>query len=80
MSTLVVCPHYIDTGMFDGVTTRFPRLLPILRPEDVSRRTLAAIESGAAQVTMPWMVRAFDRVMDLFGMNHAMDRFTGRGR
>lgn len=38
---------------------------------------------------MPWMVRTvplmrvlpprlFDRVMDLFGMNHAMERFTGR--
>lgn len=89
VSTLVVCPYYIDTGMFDGVTTRFPRLLPILRPEDVSRRTLDAIEAGEHQVMMPWMVRTvplmrvlpprlFDRVMDLFGMNHAMERFTGR--
>ena len=89
VSTLVVCPYYIDTGMFDGVTTRFPRLLPILLPEDVSRRTLDAIEAGEHQVMMPWMVRTvplmrvlpprmFDRVMDLFGMNHAMDRFTGR--
>ena len=28
--TLVVAPYYIDTGMFSGVTTKFPRLLPIL--------------------------------------------------
>jgi all-trans-retinol dehydrogenase (NAD+) len=29
--TTVVCPFYIDTGMFEGVRTRFKRLLPILR-------------------------------------------------
>ncbi len=34
--TLVVCPYYIDTGMFDGVRTRFPRLLPILKEDAVA--------------------------------------------
>ena len=28
--TTTVCPFYINTGMFDGVQSRFPLLLPIL--------------------------------------------------
>jgi all-trans-retinol dehydrogenase (NAD+) len=87
--TLVVCPYYIDTGMFDGVTTRFPRLLPILREGDVARRVLDAVESGREQLVMPPLVRlmpvlrmlpvpAFDAVLDLFGINRGMDHFTGR--
>ncbi len=34
--TTVVCPFYVDTGMFAGVRSRFPKLLPILRPEYVA--------------------------------------------
>lgn len=87
--TLVVCPYYIDTGMFAGVRTRFPLLLPILREGDVARRTLDAIESGREQLVMPPLVRtmpvlrmlpvpAFDAVLDFFGINRGMDHFTGR--
>ncbi len=87
--TLIVCPYYIDTGMFDGVTTRFPRLLPILRPEYVSNRILDAIEAGRSQLIMPRLVRflpvlrvlptaQFDWVMNLFGINKGMDGFAGR--
>lgn len=89
VSTLIVCPYYIDTGMFDGVTTRFPRLLPILRPEYVSKRILDAIEAGKSQLVMPRLVRIlpilrvlptaqFDWVMNLFGINNGMDGFAGR--
>ena len=87
--TLVVCPFYISTGMFDGVQTRFPWLLPILKPEGVATRTLDAIERGAAKLVLPWSVNllpvarvlpvpVFDGVVDLLGVNHTMDRFTGR--
>ena len=34
--TLTVCPYYIDTGMFEGVTTKFPLLLPILKEQAVA--------------------------------------------
>ena len=34
--TLVVCPYYIDTGMFEGVHSRLPWLLPVLRQEEVA--------------------------------------------
>lgn len=87
--TLLVCPYYIDTGMFTGVTTRFPRLLPILREADVATRILDAVEQGRQQLVMPWLVwivpaarllptRAFDALMDFFGINRTMDAFTGR--
>ena len=91
VGTLVVCPFYINTGMFDGVRTKFPRLLPILEETDVSTRVLNAIESGREQLVMPPLVRlvpgvrllptrAFDTVMDFLGVNQTMDHFTGRTR
>lgn len=89
VSTLVVCPFYIDTGMFAGVRTRFPHLLPILREDAVARAVLDAIARGRRQLIMPPFVRmlplvrmlpatAFDRVVDFFGVNETMDRFIGR--
>lgn len=86
--TTVICPYYVDTGMFDGVQTRFPLLLPILHEDDVVARTVSAIERDRARVVMPPLLyalpllrvlpaRAFDRVMDLFGVNVSMDHFEG---
>lgn len=87
--TLVVAPYYIDTGMFAGVRTRFPLLLPILREADVAAKVLDAVERGRQQLVMPPLARAvpalrvlpvaaFDAVVDLFGINHTMDHFVGR--
>ena len=87
--TTVVCPFYIDTGMFAGVKTRFPLLLPILKEAVVTERILRGIQHDRAQVLMPFMVRtlpamrllpvwAFDRLADFFGVTAAMDEFTGR--
>lgn len=89
VKTTVVCPFYIDTGMFKGVKSRFPLLLPVLKEEEVAGRILRAIQRDEAQVQMPFMVRtlpalrllpvwAFDRAADFFGLNDAMDGFTGR--
>ncbi|WP_458780454.1 SDR family oxidoreductase [Arthrobacter sp. D3-16] len=87
--TLVVCPYYIDTGMFDGVRTRFPRLLPILKEGAVAAKVLDGIESGRRKLVLPPLVNlvpaarllpvgAFDRLMDVLGINRTMDHFTGR--
>ena len=87
--TTVVCPFYIDTGMFQGVKTRFPLLLPVLKEQQVADRVLKAIRRNTQQVQMPWMVQtlpmmrllpvwAFDELADFFGLNNAMDAFTGR--
>lgn len=87
--TTVVCPYYIDTGMFAGVSTRFPWLLPILDPDKAVTRILRAIEKDRRRLIMPWFVyttfllRLFpvpvaDWFLDFFGVSHSMDRFTGR--
>jgi all-trans-retinol dehydrogenase (NAD+) len=89
VKTTVVRPFYIDTGMFAGVKTRFPLLLPILKEAAVTERILRAIQHNAPQLDMPWMVRtlplmrmlpvwAFDGLADFLGLTVAMDEFTGR--
>ena len=88
VNSLVVCPYYIDTGMFEGVRTRFPRLLPILSTDQVAEKTLRALEAGKAQLVMPPFARTaqfrilppriYDRMMTFFGVNASMDDFTGR--
>lgn len=86
--TTLVCPFYIDTGMFDGVKTRFSWLLPILRPEDVVRRMVNAIRKDRRRLVMPWFVYSswpirvlpvawFDALMGFFGISHSMDDFRG---
>ncbi|HJW72069.1 MAG TPA: SDR family oxidoreductase [Geothrix sp.] len=87
--TTIVCPFYIDTGMFKGVKTRFSWLLPILKPDYVTRRILGAIEGNRARLIMPRfllvlpLVRLlppgpFDALLGFFGVNCSMDDFKGR--
>ena len=89
VSTLLVCPFYIDTGMFDGVRSRVPFLLPILREGEVAAKVLRAVGSGRQVLMLPPLVRlvpvlrvlptpVFDAVMDLLGVNETMTHFTGR--
>ncbi len=89
VKTTVICPFYVDTGMFAGVKTRFPRLLPILKTDDVIAAIIGAVQHNRPQVQMPWMVRtlpamrllpvwAFDEIADVFGITRSMDEFTGR--
>jgi all-trans-retinol dehydrogenase (NAD+) len=86
--TTVVCPYYIDTGMFEGVKTRFPAVLPILEPRKVAHRIAEAIEHDRQRLMLPPIVysvpllrglplRAFDRVADVLGINASMDEFKG---
>ncbi|MBI1752035.1 MAG: SDR family oxidoreductase [Acidobacteria bacterium] len=87
--TTVVCPFFIDTGMFQGVRTRFAWLLPILKPDYVVRRIMGAIAGDRSRLILPrfvWtvpVVRAlppflFDAVLGFFGVNRSMDEFVGR--
>jgi all-trans-retinol dehydrogenase (NAD+) len=89
VKTTVVCPYYIDTGMFEGVKTRFSFLLPILKEGAVAHRIVKAIEKNDPMVAMPPLVHIvpitralpvalFDKVADLLGINASMDEFTGR--
>jgi all-trans-retinol dehydrogenase (NAD+) len=87
--TTVVCPFYINTGMFDGAHSRLPWLLPILDEAKVAAKIVRAIERDRRQLLMPPAVAllpvlralpvpVFDRVMDLLGINVSMDEFVGR--
>lgn len=87
--TLLVCPFYVDTGMFAGVRSKVPALLPTMDPHRVACQIADAIEARRQRLVMPWfanlvlLVRALpvpmaDRLVDLFGVNHTMDGFTGR--
>ena len=83
-----VAPYYINTGMFDGVKSP---IIPILKPEYVSRKVLRAIEKNKNFAGIPfgfhfirfWQALLPTRVFDflfgkIFGIYHAMDQFTGR--
>jgi all-trans-retinol dehydrogenase (NAD+) len=87
--TTVVCPYFIDTGMFAGVKTRFSFLLPILKQERVAARIFKAVARRRSRLLMPPLVytvgllrllpvRWFDFIADLLGINRAMDEFHGR--
>ncbi len=87
--TTVVCPYFIDTGMFEGVKTRFSFLLPILSEAYVADRTVTAIRRNQRRLLMPRLlylmpalrilpVAVFDFVASLLGINASMDEFIGR--
>ena len=83
-----VAPYYINTGMFDGVKSRF---IPILKPEYVCKRIMRAIERNTRFRGIPfgfhfirfWQTVLPTRIFDWFfghviGIYDAMDEFTGR--
>jgi all-trans-retinol dehydrogenase (NAD+) len=87
--TTVVCPFFINTGMFDGVKTRFPLLLPILEPSYAARRIVQAVLKKRKRLIMPWLVNwvlilrclpvgVLDFVADFLCISHSMDNFKGR--
>jgi all-trans-retinol dehydrogenase (NAD+) len=88
--TTVVCPFYIDTGMFHGVKSRFSFLLPILKEEKVADRVVSAIQRDKRRLMMPptvytvplmrmLPVGVFDALASFLGVNASMDEFKGRG-
>lgn len=83
-----VAPYFINTGMFDGVTSR---IFPILDPENTARKIVRSIEKNKDFRGIPfgfhfirfWQallpVCLFDFVFGtIFGIYHTMDHFTGR--
>ena len=87
--TTVLCPFYVDTGMFAGTRTRLPLLLPILKERDVARAVVRAVQLNRRRMVIPPFAKAtpllrvlpvpvFDRVAQLLGVAGSMDDFTGR--
>lgn len=90
VNTTVVCPFYIDTGMFEGAKG-FPLLLPILKEKWVAQKIISAVKRNKEELIMPSLVKTipicrifpafiFDRIADLLGVNRSMDEFVGRGK
>ncbi|KAK6310547.1 hypothetical protein J4Q44_G00186020 [Coregonus suidteri] len=52
VKTTIVCPHFINTGMFDGCNTKWP-LLPILDPDYVAKRITEAILTDQVYLLLP---------------------------
>lgn len=83
-----ICPSYIDTGMFNGVST--PMLLPLLKPNDIVNKIINAIEKNQEMVMAPDLVNAlpflkgvlgrklFDKVAGFIGVYSSMSTFEGR--
>jgi all-trans-retinol dehydrogenase (NAD+) len=90
--TTVVCPYYIDTGMFAGVKTRFPSILPILKPDEVVDKILDAILTNQQMLILPRFaaimfclknlmpIKAVGVINDFIGMSHSQDEFRGRAK
>lgn len=90
VKTTCICPYYINTGMFEGVKTRFNFLLPILDQYDVSNKIVKAIKNDRSYLKMPPIVytvpllrllpaNIFDMIADILGISSTMDEFVGRG-
>lgn len=89
LRTTVVCPFYINTGMFEGVKSRFPWLLPILDETRVAEKILRAVERDRTQLWTPLAVHSipllrllptswFDAISAFLGISASMDDFQGR--
>ncbi|XP_030070491.1 epidermal retinol dehydrogenase 2 [Microcaecilia unicolor] len=90
IKTTIVCPYFINTGMFDGCTTKWPNLMPILKSDYAAKKIMDAILKEQVFLVMPrslYFVFAFKNLMsvklgvllgDYFGAFHFMDHFKGR--
>jgi short-subunit dehydrogenase len=83
-----LAPYYINTGMFDGVKSRF---FPILKPEPTAKKIIRAIEKNRNFKGIPFgfhFIRLCQGLLPTFlfdfifgevvGIFHGMDNFKGR--
>ncbi|NXR87712.1 RDHE2 dehydrogenase, partial [Hypocryptadius cinnamomeus] len=90
VKTTIVCPYVINTGMFDGVKSKWPRVFPILEPEYVAERIITAVRQNQEVVCIPRIiyvflflksflpVKATALILDYFGLIDLMSTFKGR--
>jgi all-trans-retinol dehydrogenase (NAD+) len=89
IKTTIVEPFYVDTGMMEGVKARFPRLLPILKQEQVADKVVWAVLQDEQEIRIPFMLKLvpvfrvlpvalFDRIAEFFGVHESMEGFVGR--
>lgn len=91
IQTTLIAPFFVNTGMFEGVRTRFSWLLPILDQDVVAKRIVQAISKKQKRLILPWFVYTvfplrvlpvglFDIISRFFGISRVMDHFKGRAK
>jgi len=90
--TTVVCPYFINTGMFEGCKSRFPAILPLLNPSTVADKIVEAVRTNQHMLITPkvlyhiYMLRGIlpiavaDKMEKFFGVGESMNEFVGRGK
>ncbi|KAJ8277655.1 hypothetical protein GJAV_G00078140 [Gymnothorax javanicus] len=90
IKTTIVCPFVIDTGMFDGCNSKWPRMIPILNPNYVARKIVDAILTNQVYLLLPrsmYVIAGLKNILptkvgvvmgDYLGAFHLMDDFKGR--
>jgi all-trans-retinol dehydrogenase (NAD+) len=83
-----LCPGYISTGMFEGVSSAIGTWM--LTPEDVAAAGVQMVERGTARKVLPWTAAllltgfgwiprpVFHRIAYLFGVSRSMIGWKGR--
>ncbi|KAM9166067.1 epidermal retinol dehydrogenase 2-like [Pangshura tecta] len=90
IKTTIVCPYFINTGMFDGCKTKWPRLLPILDLDYAAEKIVSAIQREQVLLLMPrsmHLLQVMKSILpvkmgtlfgDYVGAFQLMDNFRGR--
>lgn len=90
VKTTCVCPYYINTGMFKGVSTKFNFLFPMLSEQWVAGRIIQAVKYDEEVLLMPktmnssYYIKAFlpvswtDYLSHALGFQASMNTFQGR--
>ncbi|XP_059716810.1 epidermal retinol dehydrogenase 2 [Haemorhous mexicanus] len=90
VKTTIVCPYVINTGMFDGVKSKWPCVIDVLDPDYVAERIISAIRQNQEILYLPRIVhvciflksflpvKAFVLLLDYFGFLDLMNTFKGQ--
>merc|ERR1719454_1711646 len=83
-----ICPYFISTGMFEGVSNYYPWLLPIIKPNDMADEIVDAVRRNKEMIVHPKVLRGIYILKPLLGMKYtwkamkalkldqSMDRFV----
>ncbi|XP_047444904.1 epidermal retinol dehydrogenase 2-like isoform X4 [Mugil cephalus] len=76
IKTTIVCPYFINTGMFDGCHTKWPRLLPILNPDYVAKKIIHAVLTDQVYLLLPrsmYLIAALKKKLTTIDLRGAPD-------
>ncbi|XP_056148843.1 epidermal retinol dehydrogenase 2-like [Lampris incognitus] len=92
IKTTIVCPYFINTGMFDGCQTKWPHVLPILDPHYVAKKIIQAVLTDQVYLLMPrsmYLIAGLKNILPIkqgvllggyLGAFNIMDGFLGHGK